>query len=317
MIGIFDRRGWRTIISETLGRGSPKLPPLKKGAGASINEAWLENYVKDFVAHDPANSLEQRFAVEKIYQEPLVGFSSGADPLYLKYKEVIGPFHHTPAEVLAWAAKEQGIIAPPTEAIGVVSFILPLADAIVKENAQEKEWGSIRWAQARLFGEIFMRKLMLSMIERLGQEGVLAAAGDFMPDFRKKKYPGPGWASPWSHRHTAFAAGLGSFGMNDGLITDKGLAHRCGSVVMALPLKPNRKQHPHYRHNCLQHRTGKCLICAKRCPVNAITEKGHDKDACSKLVRKSVPRNIFLNNVVIYSCGLCMTGTPCAQKIPE
>jgi epoxyqueuosine reductase QueG len=138
-----------------------------------------------------------------------------------------------------------------------------------------------------------------------------------MPDFRKKKYPGPGWASPWSHRHTAFAAGLGSFGMNDALITDKGLAHRCGSVVVALPLTPNRKQHPHFRHNCRQHQTGKCLVCAKRCPVNAITEKGHDKDVCSKLVMKSVPRNIFLNNVVIYSCGLCMTGTPCAQKIPE
>jgi hypothetical protein len=41
-----------------------------------------------------------------------------------------------------------------------------------------------------LFSEIFMRKLMLSMTERLGQEDMLVAAGDFMPDFSKKKYLG-------------------------------------------------------------------------------------------------------------------------------
>ncbi len=313
---MFDPRGWKSMVSETLGRGSPKLPELKKGLSREINQTWLEDFIFDFVRNDSGNRLEQAFSSEPIYQAPLIGFVRGTDPLFQEYKKIIGPFHHTPLEVMAWASEVQGIAAPSPEQIGVVSFILPLSDAIAKDNARETEWGSARWGQARLFGEIFMRKLMQTMIIQLAKGAVLAAAGDFMPDFRKKKYPGPGWASPWSHRHIAFAAGLGSFGMHDALITEKGDAHRCGSIVVALPLTPNRTRLLHYRHNCKQHRTGDCLVCAKRCPINAITEKGHNKDACSKYVMKSIPRNIFRNNVVIYSCGLCMTGTPCAQKIP-
>jgi len=314
---LFDPRGWKSMVSETLGKGSPKLPRLKKGERQKIDESWFGNFIADFVKTDPGNQLEQNFSREKIYQPPLIGFAKGDDPLFQEYKRIIGTFHHTPLEVMAWAAKEQGVATPDSQEIGVVSFILPLSDRIAQDNGQEKDHGAARWAQARLFGEIFMRKLMQSLIEKLAEAGVLAAAGDFMPDFRKKKFPGPGWASPWSHRHIAFAAGLGSFGMNDALITEKGEAHRCGSIVVALPLTPNRTRLPHYRHYCKQHRTGDCLVCAKRCPIGAITEKGHDKDTCSKFVMKSVPRNIFKNNVVIYACGLCMTGTPCAQKIPD
>jgi len=313
---IFDKRSWQTLVSETLGRGSPKLPRLAKSTGQSPDEKWLERFISDFVRNNPGNSLEQKFKGEKIYQQPLVGFSSGADPIYQEYKKVVGPFHHTPEEVMAWAAKEQGVNPPPAREISVVSFILPFSDPIVIDNEKARDWGSARWAQARLFGEIFLRALMQSLLVELSSRGVLCAAGDFMPDFRKKKFPGAGWASPWSHRHAAFAAGLGSFGMNDALITEKGQAHRCGSIVLAAVLKPNRERPPHYRQFCRQHRTGKCLVCAKRCPVDALSEKGHDKDVCSKLVMKSIPRNIFKNNVNIYCCGLCMTGTPCAQGIP-
>lgn len=315
-IALFDKRGWKTMVSETLGRGSPKLPPLKKGSSAGVDQAWIEQYIRKFIKTDPANALEQKFAGEPIYKAPLVGFVKGDDPLFQEYKKIIGPFHHTPAEVMDWAAKEQGVKSPGADQIGVVSFIMPLNDPIVKDNANEKDWGSARWGQARLFGEIFMRKMLQAMIAELAGAGVLAAAGDFMPDFRKKKYPVVSWASPWSHRHVAFAAGLGSFGMHNAFITEAGDAHRCGSLVVALPVKPNRERLPHYRHNCRQHRYGDCLVCAKRCPVKAISEKGHDKDICSKLVMKSIPRNIFRNNVTIYACGLCMAGTPCAQKIP-
>ena len=38
---------------------------------------------------------------ERAFDEILVGFSSGADPLYNDYKELIGPFHWTPLEILS------------------------------------------------------------------------------------------------------------------------------------------------------------------------------------------------------------------------
>ncbi|MDY6824326.1 MAG: hypothetical protein SWH68_11110 [Thermodesulfobacteriota bacterium] len=59
---------------------------------------------------------------------------------------------------------------------------------------------------------------------------------------KKKRYPNVGWASPWSHRHIAYAAGLGKFGMHDFLITEKGCTHRLGSFVVHKKLQPNRQR---------------------------------------------------------------------------
>ncbi len=241
---------------------------------------------------------------------------SGADPLLAEYKQIIGPFHHTPAEVMAWAACEQGVKPPSPDKVGVVSFVLPLADRTVLDNARQKRWTSARWAQGRLYGELFCRKMVMVLLKALAERGVLAVAPDLMPDFRKKRYPEAGWASPWSHRHMAFAAGLGSFGMNDFFISERGAAHRCGSLVAGVPLERNRESLPHYRYNCLHYRTGGCLVCAERCPVGANSEKGHDKDKCSRNVLTNVPRNQFVNNVNIYGCGLCATLTPCSQESP-
>ena len=44
--------------------------------------------------------------------------------------------------------------------------------------------------------------------------------------------------STWSERHVAYAAGLGTFGLSRGLITARGIAMRCGSVVTDLPATP-------------------------------------------------------------------------------
>jgi epoxyqueuosine reductase len=154
------------------------------------------------------------------------------------------------------------------------------------------------------------------ILNELARHGVMAVAPDRMLDFKKKKYPGVGWASPWSHRHIAYAAGLGSFGMNDFFISEMGSAHRCGSLVVGVPLEPDREKLPQYRHNCLHHHDGECLECAARCPVNANSEAGHDKNKCANNVLSSVPRNQIVNNINIYGCGLCATGTPCSQESP-
>ena len=140
-MGIFDRRAWQSLVSETMGKGSPKLPALSKGK-SEINQSWFEKFIPQFIASDPANSLEQEFSGERIYKEPLLGFVRGDEPIFEEYKKYVGPFHHTPAEVIAWAAKQQGVSCPPSSEIGVVSFILPLNDQIVKDNQVAKDWGS-------------------------------------------------------------------------------------------------------------------------------------------------------------------------------
>jgi ferredoxin len=312
-----DPRGYESSFGELSGTFSARpLPPLGRENGAGIDGRWMADFIVRFVKDDPRNSMDDKFPGEKIYSAALVGFSAGTDPLFVKYKEIIGPFHLTPAEGLAMAAKTQGVKAPPADQVGVVSFILPFADPIVDTNAAETRWCSPRWAQARLLGGIFTQTVQMALITELAHYGILAAAPDMMLEFRAKKHQRVGYASTWSFRHLAFAAGLGSFGMSDLFISERGTSHRCGAVAVALPLKPDRDQAPHYQHHCLHHQTGGCLECAGRCPVGAISKEGHDKNRCGKNVVSSWPRNQLKHEINIYGCGLCSTGTPCSQQSP-
>lgn len=137
------------------------------------------------------------------------------------------------------------------------------------------------------------------------------------PPFNKKRYPNVGWASPWSHRHIAYAAGLGTFGMHDFLITEKGCAHRLGSFVVHRRLSPNRRRPDDIHAYCLQYQGKQCLKCARRCPAGAITaENAHDKEACYKHVANSLKYCLKNYHIFIYGCGLCATGVPCESGIP-
>ena len=59
--------------------------------------------------------------------------------------------------------------------------------------------------------------------------------------------------SNWSQRHIAYAAGLGTFGMNNMLITQNGCCGRFYSLVTDLPVLPGK---PLERENCLYKREG-------------------------------------------------------------
>ncbi len=65
------------------------------------NAKWLEGIIREFI-NSPENSLQNE-AREKAWDEPLVGFSSGGDPLYDEFKEYVGPFHWTPREIFSLA----------------------------------------------------------------------------------------------------------------------------------------------------------------------------------------------------------------------
>ena len=128
-----------------------------------------------------------------------------------------------------------------------------------------------------------------------------------------------GRASTWSERHMAYAAGLGTFGLSDGLITARGIAHRCGSVVVNAkwPASPRRfRDHHEY---CSYMRDESCGVCIERCPAGAIGPDGHDKDRCSEYfevrLAEWTKRPGYMGEYV--ACGLCQTGVPCESCIPH
>jgi epoxyqueuosine reductase QueG len=116
----------------------------------------------------------------------------------------------------------------------------------------------------------------------------------------------------------AYAAGLGTFGMHDFMITEKGAAVRFGSFVVNLKLEPNRKRSEDIHAYCLHYQGQPCLKCAKRCPVTAITlEHAHDKETCYQKVASSLKYCNKHYHIFIYGCGLCATGVPCESEIPK
>ena len=119
----------------------------------------------------------------------------------------------------------------------------------------------------------------------------------------------------------AYAAGHGTFGLSDGLITERGIAHRCGNVVtsLVLPASPRTAESPY--SNCLFYAGVNCQACIKRCPAEAITEAGHDKKRCQQYLRdigysaRSLSQG-YDNETSVAGCGLCQTKVPCEFQNP-
>jgi ferredoxin len=279
-------------------------------------EQWIGAEIKRYVKEDPGNRLEGLDG-SPIFQEPLVGFVAGDDPIFDRLKQVIGEFHMTPAEVMGKIALARGLSVPVAAEIGVISYVLPISSETRKENSGMKDRPSERWAHTRLFGEQFNRKVQAHLVSVLEEKGHLAVAPEMEESlFRMLLDEKVGWASTWSQRHVAFSANLGTFGLSDGLITAAGKGHRVGSVVVDQALDSPPRTEEVYR-DCLSHQELGCRTCIKRCPADAITEAGHDKARCMQFVAKQVAWIKEEYGIDIYGCGLCQTGVPCEAGIPR
>ena len=281
---------------------------------------FIEQAITDFVRTSPANRLDS-FEGTQIFEKPLVGFANGDDPLFVEYKKVVHESHFLPREILGLSLGENPKPETPNlENVSVISFVFPINKDTIKTNARQKEGPSLRWNHTRWKGQDFINELSLHLISILEKMGANAVAPELSPLFKILLLP-DGFASNWSQRHAAYAAGLGTFSLNDGFITAKGLAMRCASVVTNLKLKPSARPYANYRANCLFYATGKCGKCILRCPGGAINEKGHDKLKCfAVLFDKQKPwiegahGPGFIGKYA--GCGLCQSGVPCSVRIP-
>ena len=279
----------------------------------------LEKLIKDFVRDSEQNRRTQ-LDHGVYWDEPLVGFASGSDPLFSEYKTIIGSFHLTPREIIAEALREKGSPLPfsELEQISVISWILPMAEDIRKSNREEDRFPSKLWTYAKGFGEACNDALRRHVAGFLADLGYIAVAPLHLSSFRSFRDEKAGWASSWSERHAAYACGLGTFSLSDGFITAKGIAIRAGSVVTLLKLAPSEKKLRYHKENCLFFRNEKCGRCIARCPAGAITKEGHDKDKCHQY-QDSDPlkaKRLEYQNPAS-ACGLCQTGVPCEFRIPR
>ena len=274
----------------------------------------MEERIRTEIAAFVRESPENRFpgSAAPYFDEPLVGFAAASDPLFLEYKRIIGDFHRMPDEVL------QSACGPGAPAATVISWVLPITKATRESNRPETRFPSRAWAQTRHFGELFNAALRRHLVAWLGRLGERAVAPQLAGGWQEFAETPVGIASTWSERHAAYAAGLGTFSLNDALITPKGIAHRTGSVITTLQLMPTPRPYPHFRHNCLYYREGSCALCVGRCPAGALTRDGHDKSACSVYVYRTAVAAVAGDyGVSATGCGLCQTKVPCEGGIPQ
>ena len=281
---------------------------------------FIEKAIRKYVRTSPLNRLES-FGDAPIFNPPLVGFADGDDPLFAEYKKLVNEIHLTPREMLTGhLADTLKVESSQLPNVSIISFVLPITRETCLSNKLEKDGPSLRWNHTRWAGQGFINELSKYLVSFLEGMGAYALAPESSP-FYKISRTADGFASNWSQRHIAYAAGLGTFSLNDGFMTRKGLAMRCGSVVTSLKLEPSARPYANHLANCRFYAVGKCGVCIPRCPEGAITEKGHDKLKCAEVIfEKQKPwlEGAYGPGYIgrYAGCGLCQTGVPCESCIP-
>lgn len=282
------------------------------GSMVDLNN-WIKSEITHYAASSPENTLSGYN--EPAWLTPLVAIADGSNFLFYQYKELIGDFYWTPLEILQKVYPLQ-VFDP--QKIQIVCWVLPQTEATRLDQRQETELPADRWIYSRHYGERFNELLRKRVEDLLKTKGVLSVSPVIHKDFGYQESPAFGIASNWSERHTAYAAGLGSFALCDGFITDAGKAVRIGSTVVYDALIPENLPVKGRHDNCLYYAKGICGVCAKRCPVDAINkEAGHDKSVCFQYIRGvTAPHAEKLLGAYQTPCGLCQAKVPCEFKNP-
>jgi epoxyqueuosine reductase len=283
-----------------------------------FNKEEITAIIETSVLTSPYNNFSSmNFPDEPMWQKPLIGFASGDDHYFKKFKEDIGDFYWLPNE--AYKLKFSNSLATDDK-LTVISIGFPQTDNTKNDQKKSKDIPSERWLRSRGEWEPMIDKIVANIIAELAKDGIEAVAIDEIKEFSRHNSEKFGLASNWSHRHTAFVAGIGTFGLSDGLITQKGKAMRFTSLIVNRVFEPTSRPYKSHQEYCKFYRDGGCGACIYRCPVQAITKQGHDKDICSAYLQKiknEIGPDYLKHSNYISGCGLCQTKVPCQDGVPE
>lgn len=270
----------------------------------------LQQALDDFFATSPFNFVTPEMAIDpadtgrRLYESPLLAVGDANDPMWegLRRPEAVSELFRVPRE---WMP----------EARTVVSYFAPFTDFVVEGNMQDPVEVGNGWLYARIEGQAFLHQVN-HFIENWFKEHRAKALSPYAsPDFKYVFEPGTsvdvkdpeiGFTSNWSERHVAFVCGLGTFGLQKALITERGVCGRFGSVITDVDFPVTKRKYTEIYEYCLM-----CRACT-RCPAKAInitTGKSHHICASyfDTLRDKYSPR---------FGCGKCYVNVPCARQRP-
>lgn len=292
----------------------------------------LRKFLTDFFAKSDLNRLPLKYGGGRIFSDPLVGVARGDDPIYQKFKEVVGKEHFTPLEF--WLIEGQKEI--PESKLRIISIVFPYVDKIRKESKNFIDLKRLRlpaeiYSVGRNYANEFKQETcrqVINFFEEKGYNGIAGLLSENFTILTKGRF-----YSNWSERHIAFAAGLGTFSLHDGLITEVGCNVRFGSIITNAPFEVTPRKYEDPYANCLYYAKGICKKCVEKCPAGAISENGHNKIKCynyeKKIERKMnlhlegilKPHYRYINGELKEEapptgCAFCQFNVPCMDRNP-
>ena len=247
----------------------------------------IRSFIKEFV---------QGYKIEnntlRNWDEPLVAFANANDPLFLKLKTIVSETHKLPTDLLK-------------DAETVISYFVPFQKEIALSNASNENC-SEEWAIAYIETNKLIVALNNCLSEELEKANFKSVILPATHNFDTERL-----ISDWSHKHVAFIAGLGNFGLHQMLITEKGCCGRLGSLIINAKIEPTRRSNKEF---CLYKYNESCQKCVENCVFGALKEGSFDRQKC---------HGVCLSNAKLYSrlglancCGKCVCVVPCSFNNP-
>jgi epoxyqueuosine reductase QueG len=249
----------------------------------------MKKYITDLVT-DYVKGYKLPDDSKTEWRQPLVGFGSAGDPLFPKLKDIVGKEHLMPGDVLKNAET-------------VISYFIPFSKKLAYTNKDGLNC-SREWAEAYVETNKMMSDLNNYLVNKIRESNHDAGIVDWYFDRERL-------LSTWSQRHVAFIAGLGTFGINNMLITEMGCCGRYGSIITALKLEPDKRPDSEF---CLYKDNGSCSVCVKNCVFGALKEGHFDRNKCFEICRGNSALYRELDEAE--ACGKCLTVVPCSFTDP-
>ncbi|WP_233487064.1 MULTISPECIES: epoxyqueuosine reductase [unclassified Halanaerobium] len=249
---------------------------------------WIRNLICDYI-----KNYEQRDDIKTEWKEAVVGFADADDKLFLKLKKAVSPTHAAPGDFLKHART-------------VICFFIPFADWVSESNVKGK-YSSREWARAYVETNALiddMNRHIKKELEKMNFQAALIPATHNFDEENLK--------SDWSHRHAAYIAGVGTFGINNMLITEKGCCGRVGSLITNLEMEATKRGN---KENCLNKAGGSCSVCAERCVNNSLSVDFFDRHKCYSLLLEN--DDLYSEMGLTDACGKCCVALPCSFVNPN
>jgi epoxyqueuosine reductase QueG len=240
------------------------------------------------------SEYEEINAIDDMWREPIIEFISANNEKIKDLKRAVSAEHLMPHDILQGAKS-------------VISFFIPFHKKIVESNINGII-ASKEWVMAYIRTNDLIKLINNKIEELMERNGFKTGKIPATHNFDEKTL-----MSNWSHRHIAYMAGIGTFGVNNMLITQKGCCGRLGSIIINCKLDNYRKI-GNIKEKCLHKLNGSCGICRERCMANAYDNNNFNRNKCYKqcLVNAEYHKETGYADV----CGKCMVGLPCSLIEP-